>query len=102
DANNQRVFNLHMAELEWDRGDDPNFIHHAMLALEPDVEKAGPMAFALDEQSPRIILHHLIETSLRTGNIAQASALAAQARTNHFLNRDANSYPPLELACRKV
>jgi hypothetical protein len=101
DPTNQRVFNLHMAELAWDRGDDARFVQFATLAVEP-AAKNGPMQFSLDEDAPRIVLHHMIEASLRSGNIAQAQAACAHAATNHYLDRDDHFYAPLELVCRKV
>jgi spermidine synthase len=102
DATNQRLFNLHMAELAWDRGDDASFSRYAGVAFELDASKGGPIQFSLDEEAPRIVLHHMIEASLRSGNVTRAEALCAQAAADHYLVRGAHFYPPLELVCRKV
>jgi spermidine synthase len=102
DATNQRVFNLHMAELAWDRGDDANCLRYAALGFDRDTTKAGPIVFTLDEQAPRIALHNLIETSLHSGKIAQAQAFCREANANGYLEHNENFYAPLELVCRKV
>lgn len=101
DPKNQRVFNLHTAELAWDRGDDEVAQRYAALAFAPD-SRGGPPQFTFDEASPRIVLHQLIEINVRSGNIARARELCAFAASNHYLDPGPNAYPPLELICRKV
>lgn len=101
DPKNQRVFHLHKAELAWDRGDDPACLRHSAQAFHPDT-KTAPLLFTLDESAPRIVLHHIIEASLRTGNITQAKAFHTFAQRNNYLTPSPNSYPPLDLLSRKI
>jgi predicted membrane-bound spermidine synthase len=102
DPQNARVFNLHMAELAWDRGDDTLAYRYGMAGLNPDTKAAGPFVFTLDQLAPRQMLSNLIETSLREGDLKQAKTLADLARVGKLLQEGEFYFYPLELACRKV
>jgi hypothetical protein len=102
DPPNAGLWKLHAAELAWDRGDDATCFRHAADAFNIDPPKGTASAYAQDEQAPRIVLHYLIESSLRSGAIVQAQVFATQAVARHYLDHNDNFYPPLDLACRKV
>lgn len=101
DPKNQRVYNLHLAELAWDRGDDQMCLRLGAPALNPD-RRFGPLVFTLDEFAPRQILYNMIESSLRTGDYAQAKVIADQARVGGYLKPGELFFPPLDFVCRKV
>jgi spermidine synthase len=102
DPKNHRVFELHLAELAWDRGDDSVALRFGLAGLEPDTKKAGPFVFTLDELAPRQVLTDLIETSLRTGQTKQAQAFSDLAKFGKLLRPGELFFPPLDLACRKA
>jgi hypothetical protein len=102
DPINRRVFNLHMAELAWDRGDDSSALRYGLAGLDPDTTRNGAYLFTLDEFAPRQVATDLIETSLRTGQVKQAQALADMARMGKLLVSGEYYYAPLDLACRKA
>jgi spermidine synthase len=102
DPKNARIYNLHVAELAWDRGDDVAAQRYGIMGLDPDTKKSGPFGFALDELAPRQVLTNLIETALRNGNLRQAKSLADLARVGKFLQPGELFFHPLEVACRKV
>ena len=102
DPTNRRVYNLHLAELAWDRGDDVAALRLGLAGLDPDIKRSGPYVFTLDEQAPRQICANLIETCLRTGQFKQAKALADLARVGKLLRGGPLYFAPLDLAYRKV
>jgi hypothetical protein len=102
DPTNRRVFNLHLAELAWDRGDDVVAMRYGMAGLDPDTQKSGRYVFTLDELAPRQVLTDLIEISLREGKLKQAQTLADMARAGKLLAAGEFYFAPLDLACRKT
>ena len=102
DPKNRRVFNLHLAELAWDRGDDAVAMRYGFAGLDPDTEKTGPFVFTLDELAPRQVLTDLIESSLRDGRIKQAVTFANMALAGKLLVEGEYYFAPLDLACRKA
>jgi hypothetical protein len=102
DPQNARVFNCHLSELAWDRGDDTLAYRYGLAGLNPDTKTAGPFVFTLDQLAPRQALANLIETSLREGDLKQAKAMADLARVGKLLQEGEFYFYPLELACRKV
>lgn len=102
DPKNARIYNLHVAELAWDRGDDVAAMRYGVMGLDPDTKKSGPFVFVLDEQAPREVLTNLIETALRNGNLKQAKSLADLAQVGKLLQPGELFFHPLDVACRKV
>jgi hypothetical protein len=103
DRHHLRVHRLHLAEMAWDRGDDPQFLELARLALDPDTSRAGPAVFTQDPRAPQEVLWRWIEHHSRLGEIANAKALAEQARTSGFAGAGTTSrHPVLELMIRKI
>jgi predicted membrane-bound spermidine synthase len=102
DPKNRGLFNLHLAELAWDRGDDEGSLRHGEIGCKTPLSSPDVSPFALDEAAPRIVLHNLIEGWLRVGNIAQAQKLSAYASRYRYLDAGPFYYPPLELVCRKA
>jgi predicted membrane-bound spermidine synthase len=102
DPKNRRIFNLHLAELAWDQGDDVVALRYGLAGLDPDTKKSGPYLFTLDELAPRQVLADLIETALRSGKVKQAQALADLARAGKLLREGEFFFAPLDLACRKA
>jgi spermidine synthase len=102
DPNNRRIFNLHMAELAWDRGDDGAAMRYGMAGLEPDSKVGGPFVFTLDELAPRQVLANLIESSLRNKQLLQAAGWVNMAVERKFLTTGPYYFAPLDLACRKA
>jgi spermidine synthase len=102
DPANRRVFNLHLAEVVWDRGDDVLAMRYGMAGLDADTKNTGPFTFKLDELAPRQVLADLIETSLREGKLKQAQMLVDLARAGKLLAAGEFYFAPLDLACRKT
>jgi spermidine synthase len=102
DPQNRRIYNLHLAELAWDKGDDDASVRFAIVGFDPDIKKSGPMTFMLDEQAPRQVLCNMIDLNLRKGQFGQAKNLAQQARNQGYLQPGELFFPKLDFMCRKV
>lgn len=101
DPRNRRVFNLHLAELAWDKGDEAACIRYGTIGLDPN-EKNGQLVFTLDELAPRQVLADMLEIYLRSGQLTPARNIAEQARAGGYLKPCEHYFPPLEFLCRKV
>jgi len=102
DPQNRRVFELHLAELAWDQGDDAAAHQYGISGLNPDSAKSKPFLFILDELAPRQVLTDLIESALSSGQLKQAAKLADLATTRKFLTPGEFYFAPLDLALRKT
>jgi spermidine synthase len=95
---NRRVYQLHLAELAWDRGDDAACIQLAQSALDPNIAKGGRINFSIDPSAPRQVLHRMTESLWRAGKLREAWNLCQDAERNNYLG----SYPLLDMNCRKI
>ncbi len=77
---NKRVYNCHLAEIAWDRGDDARFGELSKSALGPNSPARGPFTFSADPTAPRVVLCHMIEALCREGKMAEAWDLSQNAR----------------------
>jgi hypothetical protein len=102
DPQNRRVFELHLAELAWDSGDDAKAHDYGISGLNPDTAKTKPYRFILDELAPRQVITDLIESALASGQLKQAAKLADLATTRKFLTPGEYYFAPLDLALRKT
>jgi hypothetical protein len=102
DPKNRRVFDLHLAELAWDRGDDIVATRYGLSGLSPDTANTIPYLFTLDELAPRQVLTDLIDSALWFGQIRQAATLAKLATQRKFLTTGEFYFAPLDMACRKT
>jgi hypothetical protein len=102
DPQNRRVYNLHFAELAWDKGDDQACMRFGAVGFNPDVSKGGPLQFTLDELAPRQTLCNMIDASVRARDYQLAKRLADQARSGGYVRPGELFFAPLEFICRKV
>ncbi len=102
DPNNHRVYQLHEAELAWDRGDEAECFRLGQEALAASAKQVGQQAFEQDLMAPRVVLTLMIEHLHRSRQWTEASGWVRAAQQQKFLARDSNYYPPLERVCRKV
>jgi spermidine synthase len=102
DPNNRRIYNLHLAEINFDRGNDAASLKYTIVGLDSDVKKYGPLNYALDELAPRQVLRNAIDSSWRLGNARQALDICFQVRAGDFLTPGEFFFPPLEFIIRKT
>jgi hypothetical protein len=102
DPMNRRVWELNLAELAWDRGDDATATQYGISGLNPDTSKTKPYLFTLDELAPREVIADLIESALGSGQLKQAAKLADLATEHKFLGSGELYFAPLDLALRKT
>ncbi len=102
DPDNRRVFNFHLSEIAWDRGDDQSCLRFGALGFEPDLAVGGKLTFVLDELAPRQTLYNMIDAYIRRGDLPKARTLATNAEASGYLARGPLFFPPLEFICRKV
>lgn len=99
----RRVYQLHLAELAWDRGDDAECQRLSREAFDPDETRSGPLNFARDPQAPRLVLTRLMESLCRSGQSAEARQLFQESVNNRLIAADPSDlHPLLELVCRKA
>jgi len=101
DRANRRVYYLHLAELAWDRGDDPACFQYAQTAFHPDTAEHGPVSFQLDPRAPALILARMMESYWRAGQMDRAWELCRDAERNGYL-KPAVTHPLLEMTYRKI
>lgn len=94
----QRIYNLHLAEIASDHGNDTEMFRLANLAFDPDIEKGGRIDFSLDRKAPRIVLARMIETLWRAGKGPEAWNLCQDAKRNKYTGSD----DLLDMVVRKV
>ncbi len=102
DPTNYRVYQLHEAELAWDKGDAATCFRMGKEALSASATNVGQQAFEQDLMAPRVVLTLMIEHLHRTRQWSEAAGWVKAASQQKFLDRDRNFYPPLERVCRKV
>ena len=102
DPDGRRVYRLHLAELAWDRGDDPRCLELGQMALDPDLARGGPIDFSSDLTAPCSVLYRMIETLFRNGKLAEAWALCQQANGGGYVASADEFYPLLEVTYRRV
>ena len=102
DPTNVRVYQLHEAELAWDRGDELECFRLGKEALTAPEGQSSRQSFDQDFIAPRVVLTLMLEHLHRTSQWAEALGWIKAARQQKFLEHDANYYQPLERVCRKV
>jgi predicted membrane-bound spermidine synthase len=103
DPAQRRVYRLWLAEMAWDRQDDPTCFRLAQMALDPDVALYGPAQFDLDRQAPARLLGRMIETLWRTRRLSEAWNLCQTARQNGYIGQvNSPSDPVTEMIARKI
>ncbi|MBM3831719.1 MAG: methyltransferase [Verrucomicrobia bacterium] len=95
---NRRVYQLHLAELAWDRGDDQACFEFGQKGLDPDIERGGRISFSIDHRAPRYVLYRMIESFWRTGKLLDAARLCQDATQGRYTG----TYPLLDMTCRKI
>jgi hypothetical protein len=103
DPPNRRLYQLFLAELAWDRGDDASCLSWSYRAFDPDPNRGGPPQFDLDRKAPARVLWRMIDVLWRLGNLKNAWDLCQQVKLQGYLDRQSLAYDPwLELTCRKL
>lgn len=98
DPANQRVYNLYLAELAWDRGDDGLCLALGFDALTPKTDGTKAPDFKVDRAAPIPVLTRMIESLWRARRFNDALELCRQAIAGGYAERDA----VVAALCRKV
>jgi predicted membrane-bound spermidine synthase len=100
---NRRVYQLLLAEIAWDRGDDPTCFRLADTALSRDEGPTNAVRFDLDPKAPARVLTRMIESLYRSSRLGGALELCENARRYGYVGRpEGGNDPLLEMTVRKV
>jgi hypothetical protein len=103
DAPNRRVYQLRLAELAWDRGDDAVCFQLARRALEPSTNTKERINLALEPRLAAQLMARMAETLWRTQKITEAWDLCQEAERGGFLGKqNPMSDPLLDLMYHKI
>jgi hypothetical protein len=86
DSDNQRVYQLFLAELAWDKGDDAGCLALGRQAFAPDLPR-GSAKFALDHTAPVRVTARMAEALWREGRWAEAAQLCRETERAGYLNK---------------
>lgn len=102
DPSNRVLYDLHSAELAWDRGDDRTFLEIAEKEFADNAAGAA-LSERLDPRAPKVVLARLIETHWRAGRTQEARRFCAVAQSLGYVDlRNNSGDAQLILLCRKV
>jgi len=90
DPDNQRVYQVYLAELAWDRGDDDLCLDCGRRALTADLPR-GAAKFKLDPVAPLRAVARLADVMRRRGELAQAAELCESAVHGGYLTDSARA-----------
>jgi hypothetical protein len=101
DPGRQRLYKLNLAELAWDRGDDPLCFAFGQAALGStapvDANLAGPLATATDA-----VIYRMADSCTRAGKRAEAWNLLQTPQVQEVLKDPGSHSPLLELISRRL
>lgn len=102
DPDNQRLYQVYMAELAWDRGDDDACVRLARLALMSDLPR-GANKFRLDPSAPLLATTRMADSYRRRGELESAVQVCDLAVKSGYL-KDSARYDALlfEVTQRRV
>jgi hypothetical protein len=98
----QRIYKLHLAEIAWDRGDDARCLELGRSALDPDINRNGPIDFSPDPSAPRAVIYRMAESLWRAGKLAEAWVICREARAGGYLVNAETLFPLLDLTYRRI
>jgi spermidine synthase len=102
DPDNQRVYQLYLAELAYDRGDDAGCVEQGRLGLASDLAR-GAAKFKLDIGAPVRAVARMAEALWRQGQYQVAAELCAQTvRAGHLSQKTRYGALPFEVVRRKA
>jgi hypothetical protein len=78
DPDHQRLYQVYLAELAWDRGDDQTCLALARLALLSDLPR-GVNKFQLDPSAQLLAVTRIADVQMRRGECKAAAELCEQA-----------------------
>jgi predicted membrane-bound spermidine synthase len=102
DANNRRLYQLHLAEIAWDGGDDAACLALGQPVFEVEMQANSPSGFALDPAAPRAVLARLAESRWRQGDLPAAWDWCRLAQTGGYLEGGGAEGARLRMIWRKV
>jgi len=85
DPDNQRLYQVYMAELAWDRGDDETCVRLGRLALMSDLPR-GANKFRLDASAPLLVTTRMADSYRRLGQLDAAVEVCDLALKGGYLN----------------
>jgi predicted membrane-bound spermidine synthase len=85
DAENQRVHRMRLAEVLWERGQEPAARTLFDEALNPDEARYGPVQFDMDSTVVPAMMSRLLEAELRDGNMPKAFQLVRDFENQGYL-----------------
>jgi hypothetical protein len=102
DPDNQRVYQLYLAELAYDRGDDAACLEEGRLGLARDLPR-GSAKFKLDHGAPVRLVARLADALWRQGQWEAAANLCEETvRAGYYNKKTRYAALPFELVRRKV
>ena len=103
DPVNQRVYRMNLAELAWDDGKKEAFLRFSEEALDPEIEKFGPVDYSADPMAPYRTLAMMAEHWWRNGQLEKAKQVCIQALQAKYIGPEAVfNHPELEQVVRKI
>ena len=103
DPVNQRVYRMNLAELAWDDGKKEAFLRFSEEALDPEIEKFGPVDYSADPMAPYRTLAMMAEHWWRNGQLEKAKQVCIQALQAKYIGPKAVfNHPELEQVVRKI
>jgi len=90
DPDNQRVYQVYLAELAWDRGDDELCLQHGRGALTADLPR-GSAKFKIDPGAPLRVIARLADVMRRRGELKAAAELCESAVQGGYLTDSARA-----------
>lgn len=90
DPDNQRVYQVYLAELAWDRGDDDLCLDYGRRAMTADLPR-GSAKFKLDPVAPLRVVARLADVMRRRGELVQAAELCETAVRGGYLTDSARA-----------
>jgi hypothetical protein len=103
DPARRAVYELHLAELAWDRGDDAACLASGSKYFGLSQNHRPADLYRLDPKAVTAVLARLIDIRWRAGQFPEATDLCRQAQTLHRAASEPQvSDPFLDLVCRRV
>ncbi|MBN9690069.1 MAG: fused MFS/spermidine synthase [Verrucomicrobia bacterium] len=103
DTQNRRVHRARLAEVLWDRGDEPQFFAMALKAFATDSTDNGPYDFSLDQRAPRLVIARMLLTLEQREDWKTAHQLIQEAVRREFVGEDSAVREPfLEHHARRI
>jgi len=103
DPANRRVHRARLAEVLWDRRDDPQFLATALKAFSMESPDNGPYDFSLDPRAPRLVIARMLLAFEQRGDWKTSLQLIRESVQKGFAGEEAPIREPvLEHHARRI